>query len=419
MIRLKSSIVRFIGDIFDVRFNHLIKLATFLTLGGCATGKPTLIDEQYLPLNLMIRKINCELYTAVDYQINIMRRMWLLDWQAAYTITLKANETGALKLSSATFPIALSPVNLLNLGANANLSRQTNRTAIMKFNVNLRNVRKSSVCEDAQAVGPHPFVSGDIGFSEWLDEVIKANDEGASKASQTDRLSSVGHTFQFVVDVSAGLTPAFTIKASAGTIGLSPLASGERMEDHAVDVVIGRIDKPAPQTVKTVTVSLSDAQKKQLAKLLDDRQGQLGDKKRLEGAVTSNKILQNRVDEIVRTREAGGGSVQENVELRSNIEALDRFKRTYNLPQNESARVLIRKIERESLLTVKAQIRGIDDQIAKINRSPEDQRTVITTSPSGTAPSVASQNPNITSTELQLTLERTLGNLNNSIVNLR
>src|SRR4051794_6908684 len=75
-----------------------------LLLGGCGTELPALVNQDTLPMGVLVRAIHCELADAVRRQILDRDRAFLAQWQAAYIITLKGNEVGTVAADANKFP---------------------------------------------------------------------------------------------------------------------------------------------------------------------------------------------------------------------------------------------------------------------------------------------------------------------------
>jgi hypothetical protein len=237
----------------------LAALALCAAVGGCGTYLPGLTSEKVVPVALLMEKIQCEFQQAVWYQIYHRHRKFLKNWQAAYSVTLKSNETGGLQAKTNTFPFTISPRLLANINAGASATTTANRTGLLKFSLDFSAVPPTEPLCDALPGGSlHPFISGRIGFAEWMDRAF----EGASRAGTA--ISSLGHTFEFSIEFNATAGSEFVIGVTAPTTSLNPGISMNRLDDGIVDVTMG----PAATDTKTKTVvQLTEADRVRIAEL--------------------------------------------------------------------------------------------------------------------------------------------------------
>lgn len=123
--------------------------------------------------------------------------------------------------------------------AGADVRGTANRTAILKFGLNVSDIDlRAPPCAERYATGTHPFLRGNIGFGSWLTEALDTSLTDRFIARHPDRLTSVGHTFQFVVLATAGINPTFTI--APRPIAINPSLGVSREEDNSVDVVLAK-----------------------------------------------------------------------------------------------------------------------------------------------------------------------------------
>src|SRR5262249_5114573 len=159
-----------------------------------------------------IAAIHCELADAIREQlVSRPDRQFLLQWQAAYTITLKGNEIGFLAADANKFPIPFDKgASSVAISAGADVKGTANRTAILKFSLNISDLNlRAPSCIETHATGTHPFLRGNIGFGQWLNEALDTSLQDEAIQRHPERLTSVGHTFQFVVLATAALNPVF------------------------------------------------------------------------------------------------------------------------------------------------------------------------------------------------------------------
>jgi hypothetical protein len=394
--------------------------AVALLLGGCASGRPDLIDERFLPVGLLITNINCELYRAVSDQIDKKGNNWLKDWQGAYTITLKANETGALKLSGTSFPVPFPPTVLLNFGVEGSYSRTANRTATYEFNIDFADLRRED-CSSEQIANSHPFLSGQIGFADWLDRAARAfRRSGAAKAGP-DTLTSIGHTFEFQVKTSGGISPSFVISPLLSEkVTIGPSLTLDRDDDHIVEVAFAKKAAPPPRSITLVIPKLTPEQKDTLDKLTQSKaraQAQAAQQRAFLSSPQAQRVLalQNQLEtsssrlqalQTGKTLEGiqpDGGPSPEERNLAAQIQSLSQ---TLSAAETRAALDAANRA-RSELRSAEDRAQRLDDEIATIKARPLgqqiSQREV--SQPQAFVP--ANQNPAVTGTLLRLLFERT------------
>ena len=148
-------------------------------------------------------------------------------WQGQYSVTLKSNEIGSTKALSNTFPFVPSKTLTVNANAGAGVTTTANRTALMKFSLAFDRVtQERPVCFKAETSSLHPFITGQIGFEEWMDKAFDAAELGGRmQLGEPQRISSLGHTFEFSIDVNANAGAGFVI-GPPPTININPSEIG-------------------------------------------------------------------------------------------------------------------------------------------------------------------------------------------------
>lgn len=386
----------------------LCLLGAFI-LAGCGTHVPELVSERVLPIEALVASIDCEFQDAVRTQIyHRPGRQWLRTWQGQYTVTLKGNETGGVKLASSTNPILLPRGSTLNLGVGGGGTTTANRIAILKFNLDFATVRDGPRCEPPPAYAAHPLLKGRIGFEEWMDRAFDGALAESTIAAKTSDLASIGHSFEFSIDLNANASPAFVIMPAPATT-ITPTGTIDRLEDNIVEVSLGKAaagtasqTKTTPNYAKLQLEALQALEKE--IKELSDKIG--ANKKTL---AENNEFLQ-RADQMQKfSAPAPDATIQElRPEARSELLRRQSEAREF-FAANAERLTTLRRIQTEttqdqqSLDTKKGQVL---DTINHPASTTVVQRTVRTP-----APLPADQNPNVASTSLQLTLER----LNNTL----
>ncbi len=197
-------------------------------LTGCGTYLPQLTSHEILPLEVLIANIDCEFQMAVWTQKHLKGRVFLAGWQGVYGVTLKSNEAGSTRALSNTFPFLPAKNLAINGTIGAGETTTANRTALMKFNLAFDDVKHEPLCAKVQTNSLHPFITGHIGFEEWMDKAFEAAEVGGElQLQRPQRISSLGHTFEFSIDVNANAGAGFVI-GPAPTVGINPAATIDR-----------------------------------------------------------------------------------------------------------------------------------------------------------------------------------------------
>ncbi|WP_146056429.1 hypothetical protein [Methylobacterium sp. V23] len=233
-----------------------LTVGLFLTAlggGGCSTVVPALPDDTQLAVGSVVKGVQCEMREAVLVATQGGRRPWLLDWEAAYALTLNVTETGSVKAIGAS-PVT-APTLIVGLSAGANATGTRRRIAKLNFVAKLSEIRGYH-CLGYREVRDHPFVTerslGRAGLSEWLNRALDAVDPAGPDDGTTPRAlrpASVGHTFEFIVEVDASAGAGFALLPTGGAT-FGPSGTAGRTDDHSLEVTFA----PAKTVVKTVKV---------------------------------------------------------------------------------------------------------------------------------------------------------------------
>lgn len=405
-------------------FRSFIALWIPVFLAGCGTQLPELTSPRVLPRDRLIAAIHCELADAIREQL-VARpdRRFLLDWQAAYTITLKGNETGTLALDANKFPVPFDRgASSVLISAGADVKGTANRTAILKFSLNVSDLDlRAPPCAETYATGTHPFLRGTIGFGAWLNEALDTSLTDQFIERHPDRLTSVGHTFQFVVLATAGVNPTFTIAPRPITI--NPSVGVSREEDNSVDVVLAKKSSGGggATTVSKVKTPEQTTKVEQYRRESDQARQTIAQADAFIASPEGQRLAQLQTQ--IRGKEAAIASL--GVPLRGGLADPN----SLNLP-SDLAQPLADKARRDlsELQGLKSQFaasggadleRKQQDRTAAQSTIAENQNRIqaIEADPKGVrvtrapaAPLPPSENSNIASTQLQLTLERVIGN---------
>jgi hypothetical protein len=250
-----------------------------------------MISRGVLPLEALIAKIDCEFQEAVWTQKFVKGRTFLKGWQGQYTVTLKSNEIGSTKALSNTIPFVLSKTVTGNASVGAGVTTTANRTALMKFSLAFDSVVKKPICAKAETSSLHPFITGRIGFEEWMDRAFDAAESGGRmQIGEPQRVSSLGHSFEFSIDANANAGAGFVI-GPAPTSSVNPSATIDRLDDGVVDVAIA---KPAVDPLPELIMALTKEEREliaELKKLIDEKQGEINKRTALLNSPENRALL--------------------------------------------------------------------------------------------------------------------------------
>lgn len=401
---------------------RFLALLIAAVLCGCGTQLPDLVSPHVLPLEHLVRAIRCELDEAVREQVANGRRTFFRTWQGTYTITLKGNETGLLAADGNKFPFSLGRSSVV-VSAGANIKTSADRTAVMSFVLNVADVLNSPPCAPDVAVAGHPFLRGRIGFGEWMRYALDAGLSDVTIARQPEKLRSIGHTFQFVVAMGAGINGEFTIVPRP--ITLNPALAVTREEDNSVQVALAA---PEPSEGAEVARKVpSAAQRREIARLEEQKregQRQVAEAQRFFSSEDGRRLrtLQAQIADRQTELKALGVQVPADVMNISPdvMTVLPDQAPPKNRPAAQSAAAALQQLAArvtkdpayQSLLQANRQReegqRTAQDAQREIAAIEADPQGVQITRTRGVRP--AAQNTTLNSTALQLTLERLLGN---------
>ena len=404
-------------------YRAFLSVSAAFCLAGCGTQLPELTSPQVLPRDRLIGAIHCELADAIREQLLFRPdRRFLIDWQAAYTITLKGNETGILAADANKFPVPFDRgASLVLISAGADVKGTANRTAVLRFSLNVSDIDlRAPPCAETNATGTHPFLRGNIGFGRWLNEALDTSLTDGFIASHPDRLTSVGHTFQFVVLATAGVNPTFTI--APRPIIINPSVAVSREEDNSVDVVLAKKSSGGGTTTVSKVKTPEQVKKvEQYRKENDDARQKIAQADAFLDTPDGRRLAQLQTQ--IKGKEAAITSL--GVPLPSGPAAPDSLE----VP-NDLAAPLAEKARRDF-----SELQGLKNQFAttgggafeknqrdrgaaentiaenqgRIQAIESDPKAVrVTRAPAPSMP--PSENSNIAATQLQLTLERVFGN---------
>ncbi len=371
--------------------NKLAVLSLTTVLTGCGTYLPSLTSREILPLEVLIAKIDCEFQVAVWKQRHLKGRTFLAGWQGVYGVTIKSNETGSTKSLGNVFPFLPAKNLAINGSVGAGETTTANRTGLMKFSLAFDDVKKEPVCARVQTGSLHPFITGRIGFEEWMDRVFEAAEIGGElQLNRPQRISSIGHTFEFSIDVNANAGAGFVI-GPPPTIGINAAATIDRLDDGIVDVVIA---KPAIDPLPGLITTLTNEERELIAEL----------KKLIE---KKQKGIDSRLSEL---------NAPANRSLTSRLSTLDKMT-IQRLSPNDEGQQREFGLDRQQLAKLQA-LKSLQDENQTDEQAIKDLRKEI----AGVKPTQVSivtkphilppeRNTEIIYTTQQLTLERLNNNL--------
>jgi hypothetical protein len=367
-----------------------LAILSLTTLAGCGTYLPELTSRGTLPLELLIAKIDCEFQAAVWTQRNVKHRTFLAGWQGQYTVTLKSNEIGSAKALTNTFPFLPSKKLTINATVGGGETTTANRTALMKFNLAFDSVKREPVCAKVPTRSLHPFLTGRIGFEEWMDRAFDGAESGGQlQIGEPQRISSLGHTFEFSIDANANVGAGFVI-APAPTIGINPAATIDRLDDGVVDVVIAKpaVD-PLPQLISALTKEERELIA-ELKKLIEKKQQDINSRA-VQLNAPENKALIARL------------SAMDKMTIQRLSPGDERQQQELGLDRQQLTKLQTLKTLQDENQTDEQAIKGYRKEIADVK-----PQVSIVTIPRVLPPN---RNPEIAATSQQLTLER----LNNTL----
>lgn len=373
-----------------------------LSVAGCGTDLPALTSKEVLPVDQLVMKIRCEFATAISYEIS-QGYGFLKDWQASYIITMKANESGTLAADANKFPFALGSSSVA-VGAGGSAKGSTNRTALLKYDLDVSDIDTFQLkCK--RTTSGHPLLRGELGFAEWLDTALKASISNDDQKPQ-ERLTSIGHTFEFALATSAGVSPVFTIVPKP--IVLNPSIAVSRLEDNIVDVVLAkRKGAGAPIYARTVSakqlekITKLQAEKDAAQQAVSRASIELADAKKFNAQIrelSAKLVLKGiKVDPQTKKPDPNTNLSPDQEKDVANLQTFS--EKSFNLGDETAIEQRRNRAAGEASSS--------EREIRAIRARPDGPTTVVRRN-IGTG--TAADNQIISSTQLQLTLERVLGN---------
>ena len=221
-----------------------------------------------------------------------------------------------------------------------------------------------------------------------------------------ERLTSIGHTFEFALATSAGVSPIFTIVPKP--IVLNPSIAVSRLEDNIVDVVLAkRKGAGAPVYARTASVRqlqrIADLQTKQISarQTADRAAAELADVRKFNIQIKelSEKLNADGIKINPLTKKPDP-SANPSTDQKRDITILQTYsERSQTLGDERTIEQRRDRAANEASSTAQ--------EIRIIKAQPDGPEKVIRRNVGTGTPA---DNQNISSTQLQLTLERVLGN---------
>ena len=201
-------------------------------LTSCATMPTESID--HVSLAAVEERVKCEIGAAFLKLKDDRRFPDLSTWAAGLTLTLAVDSTGGVTPStSLTGPFgSVSPLDV-SLGASLNAKR----TALL--NVYVAFVEAAThTCPPTSPI----LLEGQLGLGDWIVRVFEAQylvDQNSTLHSGFNNDKSIGYTMEFLVTLTAGVTPNFILANATNTKVTFGLDS---KSTNSVDIAMVQMD---------------------------------------------------------------------------------------------------------------------------------------------------------------------------------
>lgn len=259
---------------------RLFGLALLTALTACGTHVPQ-INEAWEPTDVddrlvyrIVKSVRCELVTAAleMHRATFIKNQKVArylpdDWGAQLTLTLTADETGALhpsgsynrNISAARDPLAPggSVAQSLSLPFTTELSSQASRTdtyySFYTVPELVRNRALPTVCAEfnpatqrvdlpLDRTGSSYLLSGQLGIRDWMYKALKLAEIPSSETPSSEKLKVLQYHIKFVVMTSATANPLWKLAPVTTGVGGQPLISTNRTRTHDLLLTIGPAD---------------------------------------------------------------------------------------------------------------------------------------------------------------------------------
>jgi hypothetical protein len=216
-----------------------------------------------------------------------------------------------------------------------------------------------------------------------------AESGGRLQIGEPQRISSLGHTFEFSIDANANAGAGFVI-APAPAIGINPAATIDRLDDGVVDVVIAKpaVD-PLPQLISALTKEERELIA-ELKKLIEKKQQDITSRAvQLNAPENKGLIARLSAMDTMTIQRLSPGDERQQQELGLDLQQLTKLQTLKTLQDENQTDEQVIKGYRREIADVKPQL----SIVTKSRVLPPDR------------------NPEIAATSQQLTLERLNNNL--------
>jgi hypothetical protein len=241
----------------------LAAVGSALLAGGCVTI-PSL-EGNRIAISDVVERVKCDLADALP---DPYKYPWMANWVAKVDLTLIVNEQAGLTPTVSFVdlrPTAVVPGvgNIMQnfvFGAAAGATTTAVRTDSLSFSlsmVELRYKRQEERCVFYAGLG----LDGDLGLKEWIVSALEPVDRGvltvgyhprlmatrSAKAKQRPPapppgndppLDSISHQVQFIVGLSGGVSPNFTLAKFRGPAQSGSLVSASRIRTHTLAIIM-------------------------------------------------------------------------------------------------------------------------------------------------------------------------------------
>jgi hypothetical protein len=241
----------------------LVAAAVALSVGGCVTV-PSL-DGNSIAVSDVVERVKCDLADALP---DPYKYPWMANWVAKVDLTLIVNEQAGLTPTvsfvdlrpTAAVPGVGNIMQNFILGAAAGATTTAVRTDSLSFSlsmVELRYKRQEERCVHYAGLG----LDGDLGLKEWIASALEPVDRGVLTVGYHPRLmatrsakakerppapppgndpplDSISHQVQFIVGLSGGVSPNFTLARFRGPAQTGSLVAASRVRTHTLSIIM-------------------------------------------------------------------------------------------------------------------------------------------------------------------------------------
>lgn len=206
-----------------------------LTVSGC-TAAPRLPPEHRISIAEVVDRVQCELQELVEaYTVRhpqSQNYQWLLDWAAAYELSLQVDATGNVSATSDIIDILSAGIFTLTLGAGA--SEASQRIAVVKFSINLAELQGYRCAREPNA---WRFFGRDTGMRDWIDRVMGSYD--AEDRLVKHRPSTFSQSLEFKIKLEGSASGLWSF-VHAKT---KPALGGSLQDGHKLAVAFAEIEQ--------------------------------------------------------------------------------------------------------------------------------------------------------------------------------